>query len=76
MNESDLILAERETENTLQTGLSRIKAQLTPSGRSHCIEPDCSEPIGAARLAAVPSAVRCSECAELHEKRGKQYAPR
>lgn len=36
-----------------------------PSGLRDCL--DCGGPIGPQRLAAVPGAVRCVRCAQIHE---------
>lgn len=53
---------QRETDDEI----ARIRAELAEEGENVCI--DCNEPIGAARKAALPSAERCIDCQELHER--------
>lgn len=47
------------------------ESQLIEGNEVICL--DCQEPIGLRRLASLPTAVRCLECQQAHELRGKQW---
>lgn len=47
-------------------GLYQARAALKAKGCAECVE--CGEDIPAARRAALPSATRCIDCQEQHEK--------
>lgn len=48
--------------------IAATRARLAAAGNADCIE--CGEPIGEARLAALPSAIRCIGCQSGFERRG------
>lgn len=49
--------------------IAQIRAGLATEGADECVE--CGEPIGDARRAALPSAIRCVGCQARVERRGK-----
>lgn len=69
-------IAEKNQAQLLNLRLKQHKhqhnePQWIEDGVVMCI--DCSNPIPKARLAKVPSAVRCAQCQEIKEKKGSQY---
>lgn len=63
--------ADAEREKAVDAVLKRARPA-RPTRRERCR--DCGEPIGAARLAALPNAARCIDCAELEERLAKVRA--
>lgn len=61
-------LAEAERAAALET----VRARMQSPGSADGTCEDCGEQIGAARLAAMPSASRCIECQGIHEQRLRQ----
>jgi phage/conjugal plasmid C-4 type zinc finger TraR family protein len=59
-------LAAQRAEQERDAGIARSIAELSTPGAVNCI--DCSEPIGAARRAALPSAQRCVHCQARQER--------
>lgn len=57
--------AEREAENDIAAEVQRARASLQGERRTTCV--DCDEPIGKARLKALPHAQRCISCQEDYE---------
>lgn len=53
-------------EQTLQC---HLEAPLESNGQRFCL--DCEDPLSQARLNANPRAVRCVECQNDHDRRGK-----
>lgn len=58
--------AEHTEQAMRDEGLSHIRAALQGAGCDEC--EDCDAPIAAARRTALPSATRCIECQEHHER--------
>lgn len=49
-----------------------VEEPVVVNGRRVCA--DCVAPLSAARLAALPHAVRCVKCQTLHEPRKRSFA--
>jgi len=60
---AEMVDRERDDE------VARIRAGLAEDGEDICIE--CDDPIDAARKAALPSAERCIQCQEQHERKAR-----
>lgn len=61
---SELVAAQQQ-----EAAIAQIRATLTSAGADDCLE--CGKPIGEARRAALPSAIRCVGCQAVIERRGK-----
>jgi phage/conjugal plasmid C-4 type zinc finger TraR family protein len=58
--------AERAIERDRDLAVDRIRRDLELQGETDCR--DCGDPIDTARLMALPSARRCFDCQEAHER--------
>lgn len=56
---------EKETENRIALEVYLVRKRLEGEPRTECV--DCDEPIGAARLKAMPTAQRCITCQTFAE---------
>lgn len=55
----------------IDAALARQENQRLEGNEVICLS--CEEPIGLRRLASLPTAVRCLECQQAHELKGKQW---
>lgn len=58
---NDLAAAEREAS------IRRTREAMRAAGSEECEA--CGEPISALRRAAMPSAIRCAPCQQMHERK-------
>tara|TARA_B100001179_G_C18491018_1_gene359921 strand:- start:78 stop:299 length:222 start_codon:yes stop_codon:yes gene_type:complete len=58
--------AELAIEQDRDRAVNRIRKDLEVEGDAECR--DCGDPIDVARRMALPSATRCLECQEAHER--------
>lgn len=57
-------------ERLRDTGVRRIREAL--AARPHATQcQGCGDPIGAARLAAIPAATRCTDCQSILERKAR-----
>lgn len=68
-SERDIEVAEAAVEHERDRQVRRIREDLELSGETHCRE--CGDPIDVARRLALPSAKRCVDCQQAHEKMRK-----
>ena len=59
--------AELAVEQDRDRAVSRIRKDLEVEGEIDCR--DCDDPIDVARRMALPSATRCLECQQAHERK-------
>jgi RNA polymerase-binding transcription factor DksA len=64
-------LNDAHVADSLQRHAERV-ARVARPGRTHCVESNCGEPIGAERTRQ--GAQRCDECEEEHAKRNAHFA--
>jgi phage/conjugal plasmid C-4 type zinc finger TraR family protein len=65
-SERAIELAERFEAEERARKVAAISGSLTGAGEKYC--KSCGDPIAQARRAALPSATRCVECQEHHER--------
>lgn len=59
-------LADLRAEQERQAGIAKARHALRGAGEVNCI--DCGEEIEATRRQVMPSAIRCIECQQQHER--------
>lgn len=74
MDEKHFEEAQRLTERLTQAGIEQtlqghLETPLEINGKRYCL--DCDDPISQPRLAANANAVRCVECQNDHDRRGR-----
>lgn len=62
----EIEVAEAAIERERDRAVQRIRGDLELKGDRECR--DCGDPIDVARQMALPSATRCIDCQELHER--------
>lgn len=59
--------AEASVRRECDDAVARIRADLRVEGEDFCM--DCDDPISPERKAAMPSAERCIDCQQVHERK-------